>query len=254
LNPGLRHLAKICLNSLWGKFGQRTKLAYYEFIYDYSQLLAKMNDPKIQTKEWHIINKNCVELKYQEDDNINIEANYISEITAVFTTANARMRLYSLLEWLDPSQICYCDTDSCMFIVDETNPLHKKPDNNSPDKPDNIRFGYGLGEWEDEFKGGWIKELVVGGAKSYSYMTNSGKICIKQKGITLDRANESVVNFDAMKEMVLNHKPIQSKERFTFRWENKEVVTKFIARSIKSTVASKRCFHGYDTVPYGYEV
>ena len=98
-------------------------------------------------------------------------------------------------------------------------PLHTKPDNNSPDKPDNIRFGYGLGEWEDEFKGGWITELVVGGAKSYSYMTHSGKICIKQKGITLDRANESVVNFDAMKEMVLNHKPSQSKERFTFRWE-----------------------------------
>jgi hypothetical protein len=70
----------------------------------------------------------------------------------------------------------------------------------------------------------------------------------------LDRANESVVNFDAMKEMVLNHKPIQSKERFTFRWENKEVVTKFIARSITSTVASKRCLNGYDTVPYGFEV
>ena len=44
-------------------------------MYDYNKLLAKMNDPKIQTKEWHIINKNCVELKYQEDDNINVEAN-----------------------------------------------------------------------------------------------------------------------------------------------------------------------------------
>ena len=45
-----------------------------------------MNNSKIQNVRWHIVNNNCVELRYEEDDDIKIEADYISEITAVFTS------------------------------------------------------------------------------------------------------------------------------------------------------------------------
>ena len=38
-NPGLRMISKICLNSLWGKFGQRVDLGNYEFINSYNSLL-----------------------------------------------------------------------------------------------------------------------------------------------------------------------------------------------------------------------
>jgi hypothetical protein len=124
-NPGLRAIAKLCLNSLWGKFGQRSNLANYDFYYDYNKLLTKMSSKNITDKRWHIINDNCVELKYSEDKDMTLEADYISEVTAVFTTANARMRLYDMLDWLDPSQVLYCDTDSVFFIYDETNPKHK---------------------------------------------------------------------------------------------------------------------------------
>ena len=60
-NPGLRAIAKLCLNSLWGKFGQRSNLSNYDFYYDYHKLLLKMNDKNITDKRWHIINNNCVE-------------------------------------------------------------------------------------------------------------------------------------------------------------------------------------------------
>ena len=56
-----------------------------------------------------------------------IESDDIGEITAMFTTANARVRLYQMLDWLHPSQVCYCDTDSVIFIHNETNPEHKSP-------------------------------------------------------------------------------------------------------------------------------
>ena len=61
---------------------------------------------------------------------------------------------------------------------------------------------------------------------------------VKQKGITLDRANDQVVNFETMKDMVLNNKELKSMERHQFKWDNqtKDIVTKYIARSIKSTV------------------
>ena len=79
---------------------------------------------------------------------------------------------------------------------------------------------------------------------------------VKQKGITLDRANDQVVNFETMKDMVLNNKELKSMERHQFKWDNqtKDIVTKYIARSIKSTVKEKRTIDGYDTLPFGYVV
>ena len=227
------------------------------FIKDHPKLIAKLNDPTSKSKNWHIINKNCVELRYEALADYTIEADYISEITAVFTTANARMRLYAMLDWLDPSQVCYCDTDSVMFVYDKTNPLHKEPMNENTLLPKGLRFGKGLGEWEDEMdEGDWIEELVVGGAKSYTYRTHKGNIIVKQKGITLDRANETRVNFETMKNMVLNNETLQTIPRFTFAWENvsKDVITKMIARSVRSTIGEKRTIVGYDTVPYGYSL
>jgi hypothetical protein len=255
-NPGLRQLAKICLNSLWGKFGQRSNLSSYDFFYDYNKLLLKLNETSTVSKQWHIINKNCVELKYEENIDMNIEADYISEITAVFTTANARMRLYKMLSWLHPSQILYCDTDSVIYVYDETNPEHKYRTNDQPNLPNGLRFGDALGEWESEMKEGeWITEFVSGGAKSYCYTTNKGKIVVKQKGITLDLANCKKVNFDTMKDMILNNTEIKSEPRFQFRWDtvSKDIITKHIGRSIRSTIKEKRTIDGYDSLPFGYE-
>ena len=77
---------------------------------------------------------------------------YISEITAAFTIANARMRLYDLSSWLHPSHICYCDTNTVMFIYNKTNTLHNYPSNDAIDLPKSVKFGKGIGEWENEIK------------------------------------------------------------------------------------------------------
>ena len=47
-NLGLRQVAKICLNSLWGKFCQRGNLSSYEFINNYNSFLRNINDPKVE--------------------------------------------------------------------------------------------------------------------------------------------------------------------------------------------------------------
>ena len=66
-----------------------------------------------------------------------------------------------------------------------------------------IEFVNGLGQWENEFKFDkpedeeYITEICVLGAKSYAYKTNKGKIMIKQKGVTLDRAKDDIFVFDA---------------------------------------------------------
>ena len=56
-NPGLRQVAKICLNSLWGKFGQRCGMDDYSFFYDYNSLIRHfINNNKIVPQTWNIIN------------------------------------------------------------------------------------------------------------------------------------------------------------------------------------------------------
>ena len=37
-NPGLRQVAKICLNNLWGKVGQTCGMDDFTFFYDYNTL------------------------------------------------------------------------------------------------------------------------------------------------------------------------------------------------------------------------
>ena len=302
-NPGMKEIAKLCLNSLWGKFGQRTGMDSYEYFDESLQqhFMRKIMDKRYTIKEWEIVNSNCVELKYCNVEDSDIEQNYISEITASFTTANARMRLYDMLDWLHPSQICYCDTDSVMFIYNKNNKLHKLPSNDALDLPASVKFGKGLGEWENEMSGGaYIKELVVGGAKSYAYMTNEimyertryilnkkiknieyitlenfnkikcqdeykiicddfdkikYKQVIKQKGITMDVANSAIITFETMRDMVINNNKLISDSRYTFAWtKDKDVVTKFLSRTIRSTVDTKRTLTGYDTLPFGFSV
>ena len=246
-NKGLRAVSKLCLNSLWGKFGQRCTLDSYEYVNDWNKMLLQLNNENINVSTWHIINENCVELRFNDKQDYTIEAEYISEITAVFTTANARVRLYSMLSWLHNSQIVYCDTDSVVFIYDKTNPLHKYPSNDS-DRPNNISFGDALGCWENEMKGNeYIKEIVVGGAKSYSYIKynpdkDKSECIIRQKGITLDINNSNIFTFESIRDMVLEKTKLKSEKRYTFTWDNhtKDIKTDYVSRTVRTTVDSKR--------------
>jgi hypothetical protein len=86
---------------------------------------------------------------------------------------------------------------------------------------------------------------------------------MKQKGITMDVANIEKITFDRFKEMALNSKDmpseIESAVRFQFSWGSlssgyREIITKFIKKSIKSTVKDKLDIHGYDTLPFGYNM
>ena len=67
-------------------------------------------------------------------------------------------------------------------------------------------------------------------------------------------ANDEVVNFDTMRDMVLNTTKIQSKERFQFRWDTqtKDIVTTHISRSTRSKINEKRTVDGLDTLPFGW--
>ncbi len=124
----------------------------YDFFFDYNTLIKHFIDnDKIVPQTWNIIDSGCVELRYTEHVDMIVPSEYISEITAVFTTANARARLYKMMDWLDSCQVCYCDTDSAILIYDETNQDHKNTGIHIT--PDGFVSGIGLGQGYDAFDG-----------------------------------------------------------------------------------------------------
>ena len=144
------------------------------------------------------------------------------------------------------------------FLFDPDNPQHKHPTIDCEDAlTHGIEFGCGLGQWEDEFKHGeYITEIGVGGAKSYAYRTSKNAIVILNKGIKINKANDDFVDFDKFIQMVKGEvKTLTTASRFTFKWDtvSKDVHTKYIARTIQSTVHEKRPNKegdSYNTVPF----
>ena len=52
-----------------------------------------------------------------------------------------------MLDWLDDSQVIYCETDSVLILYDEENPKHKHPVLNCKEASElGIEFGKGLGQ------------------------------------------------------------------------------------------------------------
>ena len=78
---------------LRGKFGQRCTLDSDEYMSEWSNMLLQLNNEHININSRHILSDTCVELRFTEKQDYTVEAEYISEITAVFTFANARVRL-----------------------------------------------------------------------------------------------------------------------------------------------------------------
>jgi hypothetical protein len=115
-NPGKRAVAKICLNSLWGKFGQRQNMGATEYVTDVKRFYEILLDGKLDNIRINDINENMLQIDYKLKD-CYIENDFNTNIfIAAFTTANARLRLYEMLDKLGKS-VAYYDTDSIVYTV-----------------------------------------------------------------------------------------------------------------------------------------
>ncbi len=102
----------------------------------------------------------------------------------------------------------------------------------------------------------YIVEWVCLGAKSYYYVTSKGETVVKQKGITLDTANDKAFKFENMKRAVFENSYIDSENRFMFNWDSatKEVKTVYVSRRVRTTANEKRmCVDNFNTLPFGHQ-
>ena len=196
-NPGKRSVAKLLLNTLWGKFGQNENLGKTEVVTDPKQLFDMLTNPDIEINSWLPVNEEVIYLGWSHRKQAVRLSGLTNVVVAAYTTAQARLKLYSYLSSLG-RRCAYFDTDSIIFYstgsVGEYEP----------------QVGPLLGDLACELAaygpGSRITEFVSGGPKFYAFQVEKPNgeryyVC-NVKGIRLNHETATRVNFETLKEMI----------------------------------------------------
>nr|XP_012222209.1 PREDICTED: uncharacterized protein LOC105672077 [Linepithema humile] len=197
-NSGLCSVAKLCLNSFWGKFCQQLNLTNTEIVKTQQRLASLLTSPKHKITEILPVNEDAMYVSWRLREEADVPSPLTNVVLAAYTTALARLVLYKYLERLD-RRVLYYDTDSCIY-VSSGDPSEYEP-----------RTGNFLGDMTNELEsygsGSYIEAFVSGGPKFYAYVVRTPEgltheVC-KVKGITLNFANSCLVNFNSIRELIL---------------------------------------------------
>ena len=188
-NAGRKQVAKLMLNSFWGKFGERTNKSKVLQVKHPHELYNILTDSANHVHTLRLCTDDILEVVYKQTDDNDLPSNKTNIFIAAFTTCWARLKLYSYLDRLN-EQVLYYDTDSVIY--------RWRPGQCS------IETGDYLGEMTDELDGEHIVEFVSGGAKNYGYQTSGGKFECKVRGFTLNVRGRERLNYHSMKEHILN--------------------------------------------------
>ena len=244
-NPGLRSLAKLCLNSFWGKFGQRLNLPQSVFIHDSQaeRFFSLFSDPMKIVTDFHIVNDHVIHVKYEHTEDYCAQDVKTNIFLATFTTCWARLKLYDVLDKLQRN-VLYYDTDSVVYV--------SRPGQYDPP------LGDYLGQLTDELGAGQhIVEFVSGGPKNYCFKTSNGSKTCKVRGFTLNFTNSQKINFDSIKEMVTQPGGMPSISTVNTSKISRDPKTTCIYNRVETkrykVVYTKRVIQeDLDTLPYGY--
>ena len=240
-NAGLRSIAKLCLNSLWGKFGQCNNMSQTKYVTDVSEFYRILLDDKLDNKNFQFINDDMVQMTYNFKDQFVDNSNNTNIYIACFTTSHARLMLYDKLDYLK-EKVLYFDTDSIIYADDNTK---------------SVCTGDMLGDMTDEIPGKGISSFVSTGSKSYSFKYGNDEQKSAIKGFTLNHENSNLLNHDSLSKIVrkqtreitiVNENKITRKDR--------EIVNKYCEKAFKFGYDKRTIKHineGHiDTLPYGY--
>ena len=193
-NPAKKQVAKIMMNSVWGKHAQRPIMPS-TVIYDNTTQVTEISDFFSNVYEKAFSFQDCVFLgedrvmyKYLIDGPEtapDLHKGYLP--AACFVPAYGRLQLEAQLHPLGKRALMN-DTDSIIY--------HYIPDEY------NIPQGDLLGDWEVEdidSKNGGIMEFVGLGPKTYAIKCANGTTSVKAKGVSLRYATDNLVNFESMK-------------------------------------------------------
>lgn len=252
-NEGMRSLAKIMLNSHWGRFALKSNKIRKRFIDKKNALLDLITDPSAEVHSFFPLSDTAILTSYAFIDEAVPKQSDVNIVLAAYTTAHARIHLYKYLDRLG-ERVLYYDTDSVIYTqkIDE----------------DVLELGDLLGELTDELAnygtGSFISEAVFSSEKSYAFRVETPsqeaqQVC-KVKGIKLTYKNAAKINFDTLKRMVLSShlenedNKVFLNDRMILRTADSYIYSCNKIYTFKIN-AKKRRRVGYDkirTLPYGW--
>jgi hypothetical protein len=230
-NPVKKQVAKIMLNSGWGKHCQRLNLPQTQIIGHkntaaQTALIQRYEAGYIQfTNIVHMTNGTAYEKLELSTSYHNIHDSYIA--AGLFVPSYGRLVLYEQMQHLR-ERVLYHDTDSIIYIYD-------------PSEDYNIPMSDIWGDWKEE------KESVAGivsftgiAPKSYGLRYRDGKGGFKErtkfKGVSVKHAHREILNLKSMEDMVAAHwrneEMIVKVPQFGIRFEKKGLTT-YTTNSIK---------------------
>jgi hypothetical protein len=248
-NAGMYNTAKLFLNSEWGKWGERMKHEYIATkILRPSEQDAKVwyqHKARNEIHNWRAIGDRSVLLNVKP--NFRIKSSDVvtdKNITiAIFTTAQARLKLYN--DFLEPLQkrVLYYDTDSVIYKTTRGQKMIELGPKLGD--PTNELGHYGNGDYE--YGDAHIVEFFSGGPKNYGYKVSTGDVSLKCKGISLNRGDvQDQLGYEQAKMCVLQKESIVINTSNIKREDIGLLVTEKQTKTYRPTI-SKRKVQEYDS-------
>lgn len=186
-NPVKRQMAKLFLNSLWGKFCQKPHSENYIVIHGYKQFADLWYNRNLDRSKFSFrhLSGNTWKVKYCTIDEFTRPNPKYNIYLSSKVTEWARCILHRQMKKIGEERILYCDTDSIMF-------LHPK----GVPKQD----GCGLGNWVDEYPSKTIRKLFALAPKFYylEFQGDQEENLLKSKGIQMTLANNKLIHSESL--------------------------------------------------------
>ena len=192
-NPPLRNIAKLFLNSTWGRFSMRSlnrkRMKMFSKVDD---VLNFWNSTKCEITDLIPLDKSII-IFYKEDERFVKPATNLNIVLSIFTTSYARIELYKLLEKSNQS-VLYCDTDSIITVINNFHPI-------------NFELSSCVGGLKNELPPNTsILKFYALGPKNYAFeyvnkFTGESKVKIVNKGFSPKDVENSSINIEIIKDM-----------------------------------------------------
>ena len=115
-NPGLRSIAKLALNSFYGKFGKHSNMFKMAYITHYEKLYDILTNETKIINDFHILDMGMVVMEYIKSKEFQEPDCKTNVITASMCSAYAHLKLWRIMNWLG-SRVMYHDTDSASAVI-----------------------------------------------------------------------------------------------------------------------------------------
>ena len=186
-NPVLRHVSKIFLNCLWGKFCQRQKADFYSELTSYKDYEALLGMEEMKNMSFRQMEKGKWRIKYSKPTEICNPNKRYNIYLAAAVTAQARCYLHRQMIKIGPERILYCDTDSIIFIY--------------PTDASELA-GIGLGKWTDEYPTKRVSEFMAIAPKCYMLSFGEETSVMKAKGCVMSVVNQKELDQNRVKQLI----------------------------------------------------